>query len=206
MIQILYTADHLNRAQALSAQIPGSRHRFINVVPSVVPNLDTLVFWGHGTFVSLCDLDVDQLTKLITEWKKLNSGIKNIEIITCNARHFPGGHDSFANRLKSKLHSGFMSSTRNLVVKALPTNVGGALNAFSILLADYATNSWCYITAPGPNDNAMMAASNLVKKEAKPFGDDVAQACNKIVSTVHQRNYTLNYGYFNRLRDNLVAV
>ena len=206
MIQILYTPDHADRGTALGPVVPMAHYGLATTAPITKPGLDTLVFWGHGTFVSLCDMQAPVIVELIKNWKKLNPALKTVEIITCNSRHAPSGHDAFAKKMKTGLHSGFRSSTRNIVVKALPVTVGGALNAHSILLAHAPNRSWCYVTAPGPADTTMMEASTLVKAEAKKFGYDLAQGGNNVARDVKDRRFTLNYGYFNTLRAQLGVV
>lgn len=206
MIQILYTQDHADRGRALAQAIPGAQHGLVSTTPSAKTGLDTLIFWGHGTIFSLCDLQAPAIGKLIGNWKKLNSSLKTVEIITCNSRHAPAGHDPFVSKVKSELRSGFLSSTRNIVIKAMPTHVGGSLNAFSILLAHAPNNSWCYITAPGPTDATLMGASNTVKAEAKKYGYDLAQGSDRVGRDVKDRTFTVNYGYFNTLRAQLGVV
>src|SRR5665213_1613344 len=204
MIQILYTQDHAARGLALSQAIPGSQHGLANTVASAKVGLDTLVFWGHGTFASLCDLSKDQIVTCVKSWKSANAGLATVEIITCNARHAPGGHDAFASQVKAGLRAGFLSSTRDVKVKALPVNVAGALNGFSILLAHAPNKSWCYVTAGGQDDRIMMAGSNLVRNESRNLAYDLAAAANNVASEQPARQYTLNSGYFNTLRASLV--
>lgn len=206
MLQILYTQDHAARGQALAQAFPGAQHGLISIVPTAKPGLDTLVFWGHGTISSLCDLKSAPIVTLIKDWKRLNSTLKTVEIVTCNSRHAPARHDSFAKQMKHGLRSGFRSSTRNIVVKALPVAVGGSLNAYSILLAHAPNKSWCYITGPGPGDTIMQQAGILIRAKSKSLGYDLARAGDEVGRNVKDRKFTLNYGYFNTLRAQLGAV
>jgi hypothetical protein len=205
MIQILYAQDHSDRGVALGQAVPNSNATLITTAPTTKAGLDTLTVWGHGDIARLCGLLVDDFVALVKSWAKVNTGLQTVEIVTCNARHAPTGFDPYALNVARALRSGFMSSTRNVVVKALPTNVGGALNAFSILLAHAPNRSWCYVTAPGPTDATMFKGANDVKNEANKLGYDLAQAAN-IVARDTTRKFTLNYGYFNTLRAQLGVV
>ena len=206
LIQILYTFDHTNRGLTLAGALPAAQHGLVSTVPTAKPGLDTLVFWGHGTFVSLCDLQSAAMVTLIRDWKRLNPSLKTVEIITCNSRHSPTGYDAYAAQIKAGLRTGFMRNTRNIVVKALPVNVGGSLNSHSILLADWESSTWCYITAPGPTDAIMNVGRNTIMAEADNFGDNLADMADKVAREVKDRQFTLNYGYFNTLRAQLGVV
>jgi hypothetical protein len=175
------------------------------------PGLDTLVFWGHGDAYRLCNKTPNDMVKTISAWKKLNPQLNTVELITCNARHFTGPNDSYANQLKKGLRSGFRSSTRNITVKALPVTVSGSQNAFSILLAEPNTKSWCYVTGPGTDDKIMFQGANLINYieidgKSVSFKGDIAQRADKVVRENPTRKWTMNYGYFNTLRHNLVAI
>jgi hypothetical protein len=211
MIQILYTQDHAARGVALAAAVPGAKHGLVDTAPSAVTGLDTLVFWGHGDQFKPCDRTAAEIVKVISGWKKLNSGLKTVELITCNARHCTGNADSFAVQVKNGLRAGVLSSTRNIQVKALPVTVSGMRNAFSILLAEVPTKSWVYVTGPGTNDSIMMEGVRLINFETvngkvQSFKGDIALRANKVVRDVPVRKWSMNYGYFNNLRNCLVAV
>jgi hypothetical protein len=205
VIQILYAADHTERGLALCQAVPGSFASLVTTTPIQKPGLDTLTFWGHGDIARLCGLVVDDFVTLVKNWAKVNSGLQTVEIITCNSRHAPSGFDGYAQGVMRGLRAGVLSSTRSVVVKALPVNVGGSLNAFSILLAHAPNKSWCYVTAPGPTDALMFQGANQVKDEAAKAGYDLALAATKVVRQTDRR-FTLNYGYFNTLRAQLGVV
>jgi len=205
MIQILYAQDHTDRGLALAQAVPNSQAALITTAPTATAGLDTLTFWGHGDIARMCGLVADDFIALIRRWAQANSGLRTVEIVTCNSRHAPTGFDPYAQQVARGLRSGFMRSTRNVVVKALPTNVRGSLNAFSILLAHAPNKSWCYVTAPGPSDATMFQGANAVKNEAAKIGYDLAQAANNVARDT-SRTYTLNYGYFNTLRAQLGVV
>lgn len=213
MIQFLFQGGHGShgpRTQALVTVTPRSRCGDIATTTAcAIPGLHTLAFWGHGDRYRLCGKNVNELFSVIKAWKSLNSDLKTIEIITCNARHAVGG-DPFASRLKAKF--GFLSGTRGMVVKALPVTVTGSANAWSILLAETIHNSWCYITAPGATDALLMQASSLIQFQRNANGGlvsyrgDIATRANETIKANPNRQWTMNYGYFNTLRANLVTV
>ncbi len=211
MIQILYTQDHKVRALALQSLIPVSFSSLVSAVPITKNNLDTLLFWGHGDAWKLCGLTPTEMVKLIKDWKKQNSKLNTVEFITCNTRHCTGNMDPFIIQVKAGLKSGFHSSTRNIALKGLPVNVGGSRNAFSILLAEPATKSWCYVTGPGTDDTIMQDGAKLIQYHdvggrSVSFRGDIAQRANQMVLQHKQRKWTMNYGYFNTLRSSLVVV
>jgi hypothetical protein len=208
MIQILYDAKHSVRARALAAIEAGASHNLIDMVATTKPKLDTLVLWGHGDNYGLCGKNATQMAKIISAWKKLNPQLNTVELITCNARHFVGRTDSYVNQLKRSLRSGFRSSTRNIKVKALPVTVSGSQNAWSILLAEPNTKSWCYVTAPGIKDELMWVAAKLIKYniDGSDFHGDIALRADKVVRENPTRKWTMNYGSYKTLRRNLAAV
>lgn len=206
MIQVLYAQDHTDRGVALAGAIPGGQGSLVTTPPVTRQGLHTLTIWGHGDIVRLCGMVAEDIVTLVRGWKKLNPDLKTVEIVTCNTRHAPAGHDPYSRSVVRGLRSGFRSKTRDIVVKALPTNVGGSVNAFSILLAHAPNRSWCYVTAPGPDDSKMFEGANLVKGEANELGYDLAQAGDTIARRHTDRRFTLNYGYFNTLRAQLGVV
>ena len=206
MIQILYAQDHTERGLALAQVVGGSQSALVTTPATRKPGLDTLTLWGHGDLVRLCGKTAAEMVTLIKQWKDLNGSLATVEVITCNARHSSGRHDSYVQNMVNGLRAGFMSGTRNIVVKAMPVNVEGVHNGYSILLADAPSKSWCYVTGKGPDDKIMLAGSNLVKAEAAKLGYDLAAAATKVAKDVKRRDFTLNYGYFNTLRSHLGVV
>ena len=213
MIQILYGHKHDQRAMNLAGALGNARHDDINRAPTKVPGLDTLLFWGHGDAWKLCEQTPDQMAAIITKWKAKNSGLKTIEIVTCNARHSTAGMEPFAQALKAKLRAGFMSATRNVKVKGLPITVTGSANAFSVLLADPGTNTWAYVTGPGTDDSVMWEGARLINSHVVngrrvDFKGNIAARANQIVNDPANagRKWTVNYGSFRTLRDHLVKV
>ncbi len=208
MIQILYTADHLERGAALASEI-GAQHGLISITP-VSNNLHTLIFWGHGDSYNLCKKTASEIKDIVSEWKKKNPTLHTVEILTCNARHAKAGLVPFANELKSKLNS-FFGNTKKITLKALPTNVNGKHGAHSVLLADAGTRSWCYVTATGADDKKMWeGASKITFHEvggkSVSYKGNVATRANMVASKNPDRQFTLNYGSFSTLRNQLVEV
>lgn len=207
--------DHGTRAKIL-AQATGGTYSYIETnVPTPKPGLDTLILWGHGDPTALCGLHANEMAEVVKRWKAVNPAIKTLEIITCNAGHAAKGSKAYAIQLKSKLH-GFRSSTRDITLKTLPTAVGGRSNSWSILLAEPTYKSWVYITAPGANADELMKAKTLIDYDPAPIGSglgvssyrgDIAIKADKVVRAAPMtRTWTMNYGYFNTLRSQLVKV
>ena len=214
-VQILYTKDHAARARAMESALPEARASLVSDEPTAIRGLKTLVLWGHGTSVSLCDLGTDAMADLIQRWRKLNSSLQSIDIVTCNARHYaPQGtkqvefNDSYVNRLKVALKSRGRA-TRKLTMRALPITVTGERNAWSILLAEAATKSWVYVTAPGETEDALLDAAALIQLDdsgQSAFHGDIAQRADEMVRAHPDRKWTMTYGYFGDLRRSLVVV
>ena len=218
MIHILYEItypwdSHQNRAESLVQSIGGSCCN-VDDAPYAINGLDTLIFWGHGTLAGLCGKPPEEIKKIVRDWKVLNPKIATVEVITCNARHGTNTLEPYIDRLKTALHgTSFRSKTRGMVLKSVPVNAYGAANGYSILLADWQSKSWCYITAHADErggDSHMMDAKLEVCKIAQPFGDNLAIAAPKLEAQYHGRGrdkkFTLNYGLFPTLRSLLSPV
>ncbi len=210
MIQFLFQGGHGPRAQALSNVTSASLAGDIATTKAVTTlKLDTLAVWGQGDSAKLCGKTPRDLHEVIKAWKKLNDGLKTIEIITCNSRHCTAG-DPYAKKLKSGF--GLRSSLHGITVKALPTSVGGKHNAWSILLAETVFKSWVYITAPGGDDKELMRAKTLIEYQfdatgrSISFKGDIAQRADETVRATPQRKWTMNYGRFATLRAHLGVV
>jgi hypothetical protein len=219
MIQILYDDEHKERAVALASETPGSRSGEIEATPPTKiteGSLDALTFWGHGSSDKFCGREPDELAKLIGMWRKLNSGLKTVELITCDARHYyKGDTDAYADKLKSAMRCGFLPPTSGMKVKALPVTVTGKQNGVSILLAETVFKTWAYLTAPAgamSKDEFLMPAQSLVRfipgKEGgfEPYKGNLAVRANELAKEQKDRNWTIAYGYLNTLRAYLAEV
>ncbi len=213
MILILHPPDHADRAKALAASLAGASAQDIRTTVPRNNKVHTLIFWGHGDAWKMAGLKPNEMIDLIKAWKKKNSKLKTVEFITCNAHHSTGQMSPFAVAVKRGLGVGFRSSTRNITVKALPANPGGSHNAFSILLADCSTKSWCYVTGPGANDAIMQEGAKLIQYHdvggrSVSFKGNIAERANQVLSSPdhERRQWTMNYGSFKTLRASLVAV
>ena len=217
--------SHEERAKGLAAVTANCQYGNIDTTAAkkLTPDLETLIFWGHGDSTSLCGKSVTDLCKVIVEWKKVNPKLKTIEVITCNTRHAKGKATPYVDSLKRHLlFDPRFRGTFGLKVKALPVGVGGKHNVWSILLAHAPTRSWVYITAPGTTDADMMQAKNLIEFDrgttgAVSYTGDLATKANKVVSGRAKNPVDLNgnpfkvdwkmtYGYFNTLRACLGTV
>lgn len=185
-IQILFEGDHKLRADTLANSLANDALSDpVDKKPVKVAGLKRLVFWGHGDKGSLCHKPARDIVQLIKDWKSLNDGLKTVEILTCNARHFtdttagdvvPEKHlksllthmdkdkridNSMAKQIKRGLKYSIYPSVRKLKLLAMPVSVNGGHNQTSILYWDGNTTSWCYVT--GANDPEMFRISNNIK-------------------------------------------
>ncbi|MBX6363713.1 MAG: hypothetical protein IRZ00_07590 [Gemmatimonadetes bacterium] len=163
--------DHQNRAQALATTYAAPAQN-VKTKPKKISGLTTLVFWGHGDPSAFCGLNSDAFVDLVTTWKKLNSGLETVEMLTCNARHRQGGHtDSFTEQVVTKL-SRKLNEVR---FRALPiaTTPTGNTCQFSILKWHPASGTWAYIGATGADDKTMWAAATKLEDFMPPRGTHV---------------------------------
>lgn len=213
---ILFDTDartsHRNRAFRLAAVTAGATTAHINMPPTRMPRrIDTLTLWGHGDMARLCGKTPEEMATLIKAWKSANSSLKTVELITCDVRHFRGNEDSYANLLKLALRrGGILSNTRGITLKGMPVSVGGIKDAHSILLADWQSGTWVYITAPGPSDDTLGFAKRLIlfdeRNMERPDGTDVASLANKVLQMHPRRDWSMSYGTFTTLRSALVPI
>jgi hypothetical protein len=163
--------DHEVRAKTLATTYATTAVP-VDSKPKKVKNLDTLVFWGHGVQTEFCGLTPDEFLDLVASWKKLNSNLQTIEILTCNARHKQGNHaDSYTDELVKK------TSTKHagLRFRALPVAVTKKPETceFSVLKFHAASSTWAYIGGTGTNDTNMWAASKKLEDFIPPRGDKI---------------------------------
>jgi hypothetical protein len=220
MVQILYEVtnqkdSHSERAAALGAFIGAAKWDAIGG-SAVRRGIHTLIFWGHGSILTLCGKNADAIVEIIKSWKALNPDLKTVEVITCNSRH--GALDAlpFIGKIKAGMRRGIRSSTHDVKLKSLPVNVNGALGGFSILLAEASTKTWCYITSSGDKDTTMMYARGEMDRmasDAKKAGTpvDLATLAEEVIKVTGRKDpdgqyFTMNYGHFNTLRDSLSLV
>lgn len=244
MIQILYESDHQNRAKALVEALKDKKPIKLAAVSSssglvtdttstkdlsvtaecdlVTANastkagLDTLIFWGHsGGNLTLCGKVPQQIATIVKAWKTKNPGLHTVEVLTCDGRHAVQGQEPLVRKIKTALGAGLLSSTRKVVLKALPVAVAGSKNSASILLADWETKSWCYVSAA--STSAMFKGKNMVVTIAEKFyclreGDtssaDLVLACQRLFKQKDEKSraFSVNYGYFGTLRSQLSVV
>lgn len=93
---ILWGKDHDARAQALAhacgeqAQAPATLGRGPRGMTPVTCSGAILTVWGHGAADSCAEMSQLDFGLLIHNWKKLKGTLKQVEIITCDARHNGG--------------------------------------------------------------------------------------------------------------------
>ena len=187
-IQILYESDHQDRAVALMGALTNSAVAGpMDTTPVKIKGLKTLIFWGHGQSSILCNMNSKAVIATIIAWKTLNSDLKVVEVITCNARHYDNKfwNATVTVHRKSKMMHNSGSPINNSIVKqikrglkyninpalwsikvlALPESVRGSLNQYSILYWDAATTSWCYVT--GRTETEMFTVGACIKQSKK---------------------------------------
>ena len=160
--------DHEKRAKALATAYAATAQK-VNVKPGKVTGLETLVFWGHGDPTAFCSLSSNEFVEIVAAWKKSNSGLKTVEMLTCNARHKQGGHtDSYTEQVVTKLYR----KLSEVSFRALPvvTTKGGNTAQFSILKWHPGSSTWAYIGATGTDDKMMWAASTKLEDFMPPRG------------------------------------
>lgn len=161
----------------------------------------TLTVWGHGDANTFAELSNGEFGQLIRNWKKLNTQLKTVEIITCDARHNDDPFSGYASSVAK-----FVRDTcgEEVVVKALP--VGQHKTDCSILWANVGTASFCYITAP--SDEALEYANQRLKTLSPGNSRDLNKTAQDMAKEERPafHNYTVNGGYFKTLRDYLGIV
>jgi hypothetical protein len=173
--------DHKVRAQALATTYATTAQN-VTVKPKKVSTLETLVFWGHGDPKHFCHLTPDEFVALVTSWKKLNSGLESVEILTCNSRHKNGAFtDSYTEQVVKKL------TTKHSAIqfRALPiaTTKKGVTCEWSILKWHDASATWAYVGAPtntlgssSQTDSIMHDAVKLLEDFMPPRGQHIGYA------------------------------
>lgn len=217
-LQILWKDDHQARAESMAGLLPYAKAGEIDATkPVKIKGLTTLAFWGHGDATQICDKSPAGLVEIVKAWKKRNPGLRTVELITCNSRHYKptptGKGTSFANKFKQKLHSGVLSSTKDITVKAMPKSISGKANAWSILLADNPTRSWVYVVAPGATDSELMQAQALIRFTKTATGGyvdykgDIADRAQQVVANKAATDqWQMLYGHYDDLRNYVVPV
>jgi hypothetical protein len=139
--------DHKIRGEKLATTY-NTTAQCVKVKPAKNGDLTSLVFWGHGDPQAFCGLSSTDFVALITGWKKLNPGLRTVEMLTCNARHKQYGYpDSYTQQVVNNL----TKKHADIKFKALPVAVSpsGKTAHFSILKWHGASATWAYIGAPG---------------------------------------------------------
>jgi len=173
--------DHRVRAEALATTY-STIAQDVTVKPKKVSGLKTLVFWGHGDPKHFCHLTADEFLSLVASWKKLNSNLDTIEMLTCNARHKNGAFtDSYTEQVVRKVGK----KQAGVRFKALPvaTTKKGATCEWSILKWHDGSKTWAYVGAPtntggstSQMDSIMHDAVKLLEDFMPPRGTYVGYA------------------------------
>lgn len=147
---VLWGKDHQDRAKDLASAY-ASECRDAKKSPKSVSGLKRLSYWGHGIPAEFCEMGVDQFIENLKGWKKKNSGLEWVDILTCNGRFTGDGAESFTDQVRVKMLQSGNSSLQGIKLRGLPnpTTPSGKTCHYSILSSDPATKSWSYVAAPG---------------------------------------------------------
>ena len=204
---ILYGKEHRARAEALGlaysekvyaiADLPQSS----NGIEAIDSSDTTLSIWGHGGSTSFCDLKDVELGLLIQNWKKRNSSLKKVELITCDAQHNAQPLSGFAERAAKYVARDY----KDVTFFALPK--GQYDDDRSILWANTGTKTFCYISAPSSTtfDHANQRLQALSSDQGKDLGL-VANAMAKERALSSPNNFTVNGGTLKTVRSTLSQI
>lgn len=147
---VLWGKDHEERAKELAIAY-GTEYREAKATPIEVKGLTRLSFWGHGIPSEFCEMPVDKFVDTLVAWKKKNSKLDSVEILTCNGRFTGDGHQSFTDKVREKLLQPKYKQLQDIKLRGLPneTTPSGKTCNFSILSRDSTTKSWSYVATPG---------------------------------------------------------
>lgn len=173
--------DHRVRAESLATTY-ATVARDVTKKPKKKSGLERLVFWGHGDPKHFCHLTSDEFVELIERWKKSNSGLETVEMLTCNARHKNGSFtDSYTGQVVTKL----TTKIADIKFRALPvlTTKNGDTCEWSILKWHQDSATWAYVGAPtytkgstSQMDSIMHSAVKLLEDFMPPRGQHIGYA------------------------------
>lgn len=147
---VLWGHEHEDRAKELAVAY-AAETRDASKSPKKVPGLTRLSYWGHGTPANFCEMSELEFAEQLLDWKKKNSGLDSVEILTCNGRFSGDGRQSYVEKVRSLLLQPKYAALHQLKFRALPagTTPSGKACHYSILNRDMTTKSWSYVAAPG---------------------------------------------------------
>lgn len=147
---VLWGKDHEERAKELATAY-AAEYRSAAKPPKKVSGLTRLSCWGHGIPAEFCEMKVVPFADMLLDWKKKNSALDSVEILTCNGRFVGNGQESFTETLRKLLLQPKYAALAQLKLRALPagTTPSGKTCHYSILNRDPTTKSWSYVATPG---------------------------------------------------------
>jgi hypothetical protein len=169
---VLWGDDHEERAKELAVAY-AAETRGASQSPKKVSGLTRLSYWGHGTPAKFCEMSDLEFAERLLDWKKKNSDLDSVEILTCNGRFSGDGRQSYVDKVRSLLLQPKYAALNQLKFRALPagTTPSGKTCHYSILNRDTTTKSWSYVAAPGyfsgsstQTDMHMFAARQLLNE------------------------------------------
>ena len=152
---VLWGNDHEDRGKELAIAYAGES-RDAKKSPKKVSSLTRLSFWGHGIPTNFCEMSVDEFVEKLRGWKKKNSNLSSVDILTCNGRFSGDGQMSFTDKVQDTMRKPTNAIIQGIELRALPnrTTPSGKSCKYSILSRDSTTKSWSYVATPGYFDGS----------------------------------------------------
>lgn len=147
---VLWGKDHEDRAKDLSIAY-ATQYTAASESPKKISGLTHLSFWGHGIPAEFCEMSPDAFVDKINGWKKKNSALETVDILTCNGRFTANGEKSFTDVVQDRMRLRKFSRLAGIKLRGLPnaTTPSGKTCNYSILSRDQTTKSWSYVATPG---------------------------------------------------------
>ena len=182
---VLWGKDHQDRAKDLAVGY-ACECRDVVKAPKSVSGLKRLSYWGHGIPAEFCEMGVDEFIENLKGWKKKNSGLEWVDILTCNGRCTGDGTKSFTDMVRGKMLEIGNASLQGIKLRGLPnpTTPSGKTCNYSILSRDATTKSWSYVAAPGYFDGSSSQHETHMFS-AKYFLDQLLKTATGRQSYIH---------------------
>jgi hypothetical protein len=147
---VLWGHGHEDRANGLAVAY-ATQCRDAAKSPKKISNLTHLSFWGHGIPAEFCEMTADAFVDKLNDWKKKNSGLETVDILTCNGRYTANGEKSFTDLIRDRMRLPKYSKLADIKLRGLPNSAtpSGKTCNYSILSFDPTTKSWSYVATPG---------------------------------------------------------
>ena len=206
---ILWGNEHQARGEALAA-ICGEQSKAVSQLAQSNRGIEplnstdaTLTVWGHGDAEKFSEMLDVQFGLLIKAWKKQNSSLKIVELVTCDAQHNTKPLAGYATRVAKFVECDY----KDITIKSLP--VGQSSDDRSILWANANTSTFCYLTGPSQStfDYANQRLQALERTPTCNYDlGKVAAEMAKERELSAPKNFTVNGGSLKMLRASLNVI